>query len=115
MACSKKIAQHYINNIINDNLILQKKNDDESHVWHLFVIRTEKRDQFQKYFKKNRIETLIHYPIPPHKQKAYSIYNSHNYPITEKIHDTIVSLPLYGTLKNEEIDYIVHVCNQYEF
>ena len=109
----RKIAEYYIDNIINDNLILPLRQNDESHVWHLFVIRTEKRDTFQKYLRKNGIETLIHYPIPPYKQEAYKSYNSHNYPITEKIHKTILSIPLNTALTENEIKRIVSVCNQY--
>jgi len=109
----RKIAEYYIDNIINDNLILPLRQNDESHVWHLFVIRTEKRDTFQKYLRKNGIETLIHYPIPPYKQEAYKSYNSHNYPITEKIHKTILSIPLNTALTEKETKRIVSVCNQY--
>ena len=109
----REIAKYYIDNIINDNLILPRRQNDESHVWHLFVIRTEKRDTFQKYLRKNGIETLIHYPIPPYKQEAYKSYNSHNYPITEKIHKTILSIPLNTALTEKETKRIVSVCNQY--
>ena len=109
----RKIAEYYIDNIINDNLILPLRQNDESHVWHLFVIRTEKRDTFQRYLRKNGIETLIHYPIPPYKQEAYKSYNSHNYPITEKIHKTILSIPLNTALTEKETKRIVSVCNQY--
>ena len=109
----RKIAEYYIDNIINDNLILPLRQNDESHVWHLFVIRTEKRDTFQKFLIEKGIETLIHYPIPPHKQEAYKSYNSHNYPITEKIHKTILSIPLNTALTEKEIKRIVSICNQY--
>ena len=110
----RKIAKYYINNIINDNLILPRRQNDESHVWHLFVIRTEKRDTFQKYLREKGIEILIHYPIPPHKQEAYSSYNSYKYPITEKIHKTILSIPLNPSLTKKEIDYIIDVINKYD-
>ena len=109
----RKIAKYYINNIINDNLILPLSQNDESHVWHLFVTRTEKRGTFQKHLRENGIETIIHYPIPPHKQEAYKSYNGYKYPITEKIHKTILSIPLNTALTEKEIKYIVNVCNQY--
>ena len=109
----RKIAKYYIDNIRNDNLILPKRQNDESHVWHLFVIRTEKRDTFQKFLREKGIETLIHYPIPPHKQEAYTSYNSHKYPITEEIHKTILSIPLNTILTEKEIKRIVSICNQY--
>ena len=109
----RKIAKYYINNIINENLILPLRQNDESHVWHLFVTRTEKRGTFQKYLRENGIETIIHYPIPPHKQEAYKSYNGYKYPITEKIHKTILSIPLNTALTEKEIKHIVNVCNQY--
>ena len=109
----RKIAKYYINNIINDNLILPLRQNDESHVWHLFVTRAEKRGTFQKYLRENGIETIIHYPIPPHKQEAYKSYNGYKYPITEKIHKTILSIPLNTALTEKEIKHIVNVCNQY--
>ena len=109
----RNIAEYYIDNIINDNLILPLRQNDESHVWHLFVTRTKKRDTFQKFLREKGIETLIHYPIPPHKQEAYKAYNSHKYPITEKIHKTILSIPLNTALTEKEIKHIVNVCNQY--
>ena len=66
----RKIAKYYIDYIRNDNLILPKRQNDDSQVWLLFVTRTEKRCTFQKYLRENGIETIIHYPIPPHKQEA---------------------------------------------
>jgi len=110
----RQIANFYLHNIQNEKIILPKTYSEKSHVWHIFAIRTKNRDNLQKYLLKNEIETLIHYPIPPHKQKAYKEWNNLSYPITEKIHDTILSLPISPVLENWEIEKIVEVINKYE-
>lgn len=110
----KEIARLYLDNIKNNKLILPQMNDDNSHVWHLFVLRTKNRDKFSRYMKDNGIETMIHYPIPPHKQEAYREWNKRKYPITEKIHQTVISLPLNTAITNKEVTKIVKVCNLYE-
>ena len=110
----KKIASNYIQTIMNNRLILPIYRNNECHVWHLFVLRTKKRDEFGDYLKHHGIGTLIHYPIPPHKQKAYSEFNEIKYPITEEIHKTTISLPLNVYLDDKEIVRIVQTCNGYE-
>ena len=82
-------------------------------MFHLFVIRTENRDDLQEYLLKNGIETMIHYPIPPHKQKALPDFNHLNLPITEKIHQEVLSLPISSVLTNEEISNIITTLNCY--
>jgi len=109
----RKIAELYLNKIKNDKLILPRTDNDKSHVWHLFVIRTKNRDNFAKYMLKNGIETLVHYPVPPHKQKAYSEWKDLKYPITEEIHKTVISLPLYQAMQKKEISQIIKACNEY--
>ena len=71
----REIAKYYIENINNDKIILPQVKTENSHVWHLFVIRTESRDNLQRYLIENGVQTLIHYPVPPHKQKAYKECN----------------------------------------
>lgn len=109
----RKIAYRYLTEINNQKILLPKVNNQHSHVWHLFVIRTGDRDKFQKYLLENGVETVIHYPIPPHKQMAYKELNQQNYPISELLHQTVLSLPLYTTLTNQDITYIIEVINQY--
>jgi dTDP-4-amino-4,6-dideoxygalactose transaminase len=77
----------------------------------LFVIRTSKRDELQKYMNDNGIQTLIHYPIPPHKQQAYREFNKLSFPITEKVHEELLSLPLRWSNENDEIKQIVNALN----
>ena len=109
----REIAKQYLREIKNEKLILPHVESDESHVWHLFVVRTKERDRFQQYLKEKGIGTVIHYPIPPHKQPAYKEWNKESYPITEEIHDTIISLPLHALLKDEEVQYIIDACSTY--
>ncbi len=109
----RRIATYYLENIINPAIILPMVLNEEGHVWHLFVIRTNKRDELQNYLQENGIQTLIHYPIPPHKQKAYKEYNFQNLPITEKIHSEILSLPISPIQTNEDTEKIVNNINKF--
>ncbi len=84
-----------------------------NHVWHLFVIRTTSRDRFQQYLTDNGIQTLIHYPIPPHKQKAYKKWNTISLPITEKIHREVLSLPISQVMTDSEVEKVVEVINDW--
>jgi dTDP-4-amino-4,6-dideoxygalactose transaminase len=84
-----------------------------NHVFHLFVVRTSERDALQAYLKQNNIETLIHYPVPPHQQKALSKWSSHSFPITDKIHQEVISLPLSPVMTEEEVSYLITILNQY--
>ena len=85
----------------------------KSHVWHLYVIRTSLRNNFQNYLREKNIQTLVHYPIPPHKQQAYKYWNSMQLPITEKIHDEVLSLPISPILTDNEIETIIKSVNNY--
>lgn len=89
------------------------KYDELSHVWHIFAVRSEKRDELQKYLADNDIQTLIHYPIPPHKQQAYKEWNDLSFPITEKIHAEILSLPISPVMPQEEVEKVVEVINNF--
>lgn len=104
----RKIANSYIENIKNSNLILPSKPKNElEHVWHLFVIRTKNRSEMQKQLADHSIQTLIHYPIPPHLQKAYSSYRELDLPITTEIHNEVISLPISPVMENEEVEKII--------
>ncbi|OOE00232.1 aminotransferase [Anoxybacillus kestanbolensis] len=112
----RKIAEYYLENIKNPKITLPivENGDRESHVWHLFVIRTESREHLQKTLEEYGVQTLIHYPIPPHKQEAYSEWNHLSYPITEKIHNEVLSLPISPIITIEEVEKIIDVVNQYK-
>ncbi|MEL1255304.1 DegT/DnrJ/EryC1/StrS family aminotransferase [Flavobacterium sp. DGU38] len=107
------IAKRYLSEIKNDKIILPFWDFSNNHVFHLFVIRTENRDQLQQYLLENRIQTVIHYPVAPHKQKAFSNRNNLSYPITEKIHNEILSLPISPVMSMEEVDFVIEILNKY--
>ena len=112
----KAIAKRYLSEIKNDKIILptlSSRGTKQSHVFHLFVIRTEKRDELQQYLLENGIQTMIHYPIPPHKQKAFLAWNDLSFPITEKIHSEVLSLPISPVLTVEEVRFIISILNNY--
>ena len=109
----REISKYYRENIKNPKIILPQVYDEISHVWHIFAVRTENRDEFQKYLDSKGIQTLIHYPTPPHKQGAYKEWENKSYPISEEIHRTILSLPISPVLTNEEIKKVVDVINNW--
>lgn len=112
-AVRKSIAKRYLTEIQNPKIHLPKCDDFEKHVFHLFVIRTANRAELQEYLKQNGVETLIHYPVPPHQQKALSAWQSLSFPITEAIHREVLSLPMSPVLTESEVDYIIQILNQY--
>ncbi|RKG36794.1 DegT/DnrJ/EryC1/StrS family aminotransferase [Acinetobacter rongchengensis] len=114
----RKIANLYLTEIKNPLIKLPLENinaeEYQQHVWHLFVIRIEYRKTLQQYLAENGVQTLIHYPIPPHKQQAYKEWNDLNYPISETIHAEIMSLPIGPTLSLNEAHTIVKLCNSFK-
>ena len=108
------IANHYLKNIFNNIILLPSVRAENNHVWHLFVIRTKKRDLLQKELANNGVETLIHYPIPPHKQKAYKEWDSQNLPISERIHNQALSLPISGIQNIQDTDKIIDIVNNFK-
>ena len=107
----REIAKYYRENIKNPKIILPKTYDDKATVWHVFVVRTQNRDEFQKYLADKGIQTLIHYPTPPHKQDAYKEWNNLSFPISEEIHRTIISLPMSPVMTQEEVQKVVDIIN----
>ena len=110
----KEIAKYYRKNIKNSSIILPNVYAEDAHVWHLFVVRTKQRDNFQKYLLDNEIQTIIHYPIPPHKQECYKLWNNLSYPITEDIHKSVLSLPISPVMSDDEMRKVVEVVNEYK-
>lgn len=111
----RAIADYYCKHIQHPEIVLPVKNNellmDRSHVWHLFVIRSSHREKLQKHLSVNDIQTLIHYPIPPYKQKAYKEWNGMSFPVTEKIHSEVLSLPMSPILTENEIDIVCRAVN----
>ncbi len=119
----REIAQYYCKNIINSDIKLPFQNQNVnlspltlnlSHVWHLFVIRHGRRDDLQKYLSEKGIQTLIHYPTPPHKQKAYKEWNSLGYQMTEQIHQEVLSLPISQVMTDIEVEQVIATVNTFQ-
>lgn len=110
----RQIAQYYLENIKNPNLILPKSHSDDAHVYHVFAIRTENRDALCAYLNEHGIQTNIHYPTAPHHQGAYSEWADKSFPVTEEIHRTIMSIPMSPVLTDQEVQQITEVINAWK-
>ena len=110
----REIAAYYCENIKNPLIILPKAHEAAAHAWHVFVVRCEKRAALQAYLAEQGIQTLIHYPKPPHKQEAYKEWNTMSFPITEKIHAEVLSLPISPVLSDDDALKIVESLNAWE-
>lgn len=109
----RHVAEYYLAHIDNPNIQLPAVGHRESHVWHLFVVRSAKRDELQQYLAEEGVQTLIHYPLPPHKQKAYLAWQSQHHPLTESIHKTVLSLPMGPTLGSDQRAEVTSSCNKF--
>ncbi len=109
----KQIAKMYYDGIKNPAIKMPSILPYEKNVFHTFPIFTEKRDELQTYLKENEIGTIIHYPIPPHKQVAYKEWNNLSFPVTEKIHETELSLPMSPTLSDSQVQYVIDILNKW--
>lgn len=108
----RSIASRYLSEIICPDLTLPFVSDfGLDHVWHLFVIKTRYRNKLQRYLSDNGIHTLVHYPIPPHKQDAYTELSGLSFPITESLHDEVLSLPLDPTMSESDVDQVITILN----
>lgn len=114
ISARRYITQRYLTEIKNPSIILPYVTSDEAHVWHLFVIRCDKRDQLQEFLLEQCIQSIIHYPIPPHKQKAYKEYQGYSLPVTELIHNEVLSIPVDPTMDESDISKIVNTLNSFD-
>ena len=110
----RNIAKEYLDGIKNELIQLPTWEKEEQHVWHLFVVRTKLREALQDHLSRLGIQTLVHYPIPPHKQEAYKKYNQLSYPLTECIHHEALSLPMDPTMTEDDIKKVIIACNTFE-
>ena len=107
----KEVASYYLENSSNGNIVLPNVTTDS--VWHLFVIRTSDRERLQNYLLEHNVQTLIHYPIPPHKQEAYKEWNTFKFPLSEKLHKEVLSLPISAVQSMEHTKQIVQAINDF--
>lgn len=110
----KEIAQRYMSEITNPAIKLPVVSDPDSHVFHIFPIMTERRDELQQYLTDKGVQTLIHYPIPPHKQECYKEWNPRTYPVTEMIHKRELSLPISPVHTDDEISEVIRLINAWK-
>ena len=109
-----KVAQRYIDNIKNPLICLPETMYEGGNVFHLFPVFCERRDELQQYLHDNNVQTLIHYPIPPHKQECYSDWNVMSLPITEQLHSQELSLPISQVMTLDEADEVVELVNRFK-
>ncbi|WP_431136484.1 DegT/DnrJ/EryC1/StrS family aminotransferase [Psychroserpens mesophilus] len=109
----RDIAKMYLKNIKNKNIQLPTYKHSENHVFHVFVVRVTDRSKFTSYLENNGVGYLIHYPTPPHKQKALLTFKTLYLPITESIHNSVVSIPISPVMTNEDVQTVIKVLNQY--
>ena len=109
----QQIAAFYYDNIQNPYITLPIRIPDENNVYHLFPVFCKKRDELQQYLTEHGVQTIIHYPIPPHKQNCYKEWNSISLPITERIAKEELSLPISPVLTIEEAEYVVKLINAF--
>ncbi|EJW8041184.1 DegT/DnrJ/EryC1/StrS family aminotransferase [Escherichia coli] len=107
----REISKKYRCGIVNELITLPVVLNEEGHVWHLFVIRCKEREKLVEYLDSHGIQTLVHYPIPPHKQIAYKDWNNLKFPITEDIHNTVLSIPLDPTMSDNEVEQVIKIIN----
>lgn len=115
VAIRKEVARYYIEHMTNPNIITPMVTDWDAHVFHIFTVRTQRRDSLQQYLAENGVQTIIHYPIPPHKQECYKEWNNLSFPITEQIQNEELSLPMSPVLTEEDIIGVVDLVNQWEY
>lgn len=108
-----EVAQKYLNGIKNEKVILPKVSENNTHVWHVFVVRVQNRKEFQDYLESNGIHSLIHYPTAIHKQEAYREYSNLELPVAENYAETVISLPMYYGISEEEIQHVIDVINKF--
>ena len=111
----REIAKRYLSEIKNPLLRLPTMpNDELQHVWHVFTVFCDRRDELKDYLVGKEIQTVIHYPIPPHRQPAYTEWHDLSLPITEKIHESIISIPISPVLSDGEVSEVIDVLNAFK-
>lgn len=110
----REIAKYYREHIVNPQITLPQTYDENAHVWHVFVVRCSNRNALQQHLEDNGIQTNIHYPTAPHKQECYKEFAELSLPVTEQIHNDVISLPISPVMTNEEVEQVVEVVNAFK-
>ncbi|WP_220719832.1 DegT/DnrJ/EryC1/StrS family aminotransferase [Agarivorans litoreus] len=113
IAARRSVASYYREHIENPLVTLPVCDDESSHVWHLFVIRCDNRERLQAHLASKGVQSLIHYPTPPHQQDAYAEFNHLSFPLTESIHQQVLSLPMGATLSRDDLKLVVNAVNSF--
>lgn len=109
------VAKQYLDGIKNPLIELPEVTNVEGHVWHLFVIKTKYREELQQYLSDNGVQTLIHYPTPPHKQEAYSEWCAESFAVSEELHEEVLSLPIGSLISENEAIKVIDIVNKFNF
>ena len=107
------VARAYLKGINNQLVELPVVENPNAHVWHLFVIKTTQREKFTSYLTDNGVQSLIHYPIPPHQQFAYQEWRNESFPISEQIHNQVLSIPISPVMTEAEVESTIQIINDY--
>lgn len=110
----QQIAENYLHGINSPFIMLPEVSEELGHVWHLFVLRCQQREKLQDWLNANGVQTLIHYPIPPHKQQAYVEYQIESLPLTELIHQQVVSIPISPVMTDEQVSQVIELINKFK-
>ena len=114
IAWRRRVARRYRDGIRHPQIRLPEVAREEQHAWHLFVVRCAQRDALQQHLQSRGIQTQVHYPVPPHRQPAYSTLRHAHLPLTERLHDEVLSLPMGPTLRDDEVDRVIEACQAFE-
>jgi dTDP-4-amino-4,6-dideoxygalactose transaminase len=114
IARRRQIALRYRLGIQHPQIQLPTVPGEEQHAWHLFVVRCSRRDALQQHLHRQGIQSQVHYPVPPHRQSAYPALHDIQLPLTERLHDEVLSLPIGPTLRDQEVERVIAACNAFE-
>ena len=114
VAIRRHVANRYLAAIRHPDIVLPKVDSSERHAWHLFVVRCAQRDALRRHLESHGVHSQVHYPVPPHRQAAYPSLHALSLPITEQLHDEVLSLPIGPTMNDEAIERVIAACNTFE-
>ncbi len=114
IAWRRRVARRYREGIRHPQIRLPIVVREEQHVWHLFVIRCPRRDALQRHLQAHGVQSQVHYPVPPHRQLAYAVLRNAHLPLTERLHDEVLSLPMGPTLSDDAVERVIEACQAFE-